>query len=69
MVYQGINDLKSHIIINTRGSVRAIFDRAAIIQERLLFKKHFLSPFFAAINQERLLFESDLNGASTVVKN
>ena len=35
-------------------------DRAATVQERLLFKKHFLSPLFAAINRERLLFESDL---------
>ena len=33
---------------------------AASIQERLIFKKHFLSPIFAAINQERHLFESDL---------
>ena len=32
---------------------------AAIVQERPLFKKYFFNPNFAAIIQERLLFESD----------
>ena len=34
--------------------------RAASVQERLIFEKYFFALIFAAINQERLLIESDL---------
>ena len=37
-----------------------ISDSMTIVQEQLLFKKHFQRLLFAAINRERLLFESDL---------
>ena len=51
------------LVLKMRGSLCCFFKFqikvcAANVQERLVFKKDFFILIFAAINQERLLFES-----------